>query len=175
MSDVEEKVEKIRRCLDELSQTAKLQAGVLSFIEEVTFDPEFTDAVSLAKAAGLQAAFMDLHGELDAVKSHMGKMYDRLRFAVTPKLLDDSGMSSARVDGVGTIIVEDDIRLKVLDREAEFNWLMDIGSGDIIQETVNAGTLKALVRRKIKAGEVVPTDVFEVVPFSRTKITSRVK
>mgnify|MGYP001065251056 CR=1 FL=1 len=175
MSEVDERLESIERCLAELSRTAEVQAGVLQFIEEATFDSDFVDAMGLAKAAKLQASFMDLHAELDAVKSHMGKMYDRLRFSVTPKLLDDSGMSSAKVDGVGTIVVEDDIRLKVLDREAEFDWLMEIGSGDLIQETINAGTLKALVRRRIKAGEAIPDSIFAVVPFSRTKITHRVK
>lgn len=45
-------------------------------------------------------------------------------------------------------------------------WLARNGLGDLIQDTVNASSLKAAIKKKQKDGVIVPTELFNVTPNS---------
>lgn len=49
-------------------------------------------------------------------------------------------------------------------------WLARIGAGDLVTDTVNASSLKALLRRRMKDGKDVPEALFAVTPFTYSKI-----
>lgn len=107
----------------------------------------------------------------DTLKKTIGKVYDWSRMKLVPLAMESAGVDLLRVDGVGRVSLTADINLKVLNKDKQYTWLEEIGAPDIITETVNASTLKALIRRRMKAGEEVPDDIFSVTAFTRASIT----
>ena len=124
----------------------------------------------LRDLAKLQQRLKNLHELMDANKSAVGKVYDMLRVAVIPPLMEDQGVASVTLSGIGRLQLTDDIRVKVLDKSKQYQWLEMNGNGDLITETVNASSLKALLRRQMREGEAIPGDTFEVTPFTRASI-----
>ncbi len=86
----------------------------------------------------------------DRVKSPAEALYNRLRFTTVPNLMDDEGIETIGVEGVGRVHLEDDISVKVESKEGLNEWLTANGLEDLIKETVNAQTLAASMRQRIK-------------------------
>lgn len=108
----------------------------------------------------------------DMVKTPVEAAYDTLRFTVVPKLMDDEGTPSVTVAGVGRVNVMDDVQVRVLDQGGLRDWLVARDFEDMIKPTVNAQTLAAFVRRRVKEAEDLPGEaVIEVKPISRAQIT----
>lgn len=155
--------------------------------------PAQMNTLSIAELAHLQAVLDDLHKAMDKTKSMAGVIYDMLRVGLLPVVMEEAGTESVKVTGVGTIFLQDDIRLKYimpegLDEEAAdiaaamktdaiCDWLETIGAGDVIKSTVNASTLKAMIKKRIKEGvkDAYPKDLMEVTPFTRSQINGRAK
>jgi len=137
---------------------------------------EFRDGLKgseLADAAAYQL-FMRSAVELATeIKSELQKRYDFIRFSLIPEIMDEDGLESARVEGVGRVSLQSDINASVkADHKIEAqDWLIENGYGDVIQETVNSSTLKALLKKRIKEGLDIPADLFNVSPFTRAQIT----
>lgn len=53
------------------------------------------------------------------------------------------------------------------------DWLARQGAADLITETVNASSLKALLRRKIKDGVEVPHELVKISPYTYAAIVKR--
>lgn len=118
----------------------------------------------------------DLRSELDtvsAIKSLYEKAHDHLRLNKIPDLMDERGVTSLTLAGIGRVTLTSDLRARIAaaDRERAYAWLEENGYGDLIKETVNAGTLKSFCKRRIKDGKELPDDLFKVQPFSRASIT----
>jgi len=124
----------------------------------------------LRDLARLQQRLKDLHELMDKNKSEVGKCFDMLRVAVIPKMMEDQGVATITLSGIGRLQLTDDIRVKVLDKSKEFEWLEETKNGDLIAQTVNASSLKALLRRYLREGKAIPEDAFEVSPFTRASI-----
>lgn len=107
----------------------------------------------------------------DRVKSPAEKAYDGLRFTVIPNLMDGEDLTSCTIEGIGRINLQDDVQVKVLDSQKMQGWLIEEGFEDLIKTTVNAQTLAAFVRRRVKADEDLPTDLLEIKPIVRAVIT----
>jgi hypothetical protein len=108
----------------------------------------------------------------DRVKSPAEKAYDTLRFVVVPEWMDEKGVPSITVEGVGRCNVTDDVQVKVNAKGGLFEWLTKNEFEDMIQQNVNAQTLAAFVRKRLKAGLPLPdADVMEVKPVTRAAIT----
>lgn len=54
-----------------------------------------------------------------------------------------------------------------------WDWLIRNGSGDLIKETVNASSLKAVIKAKIRDGVAVPPELFKMTPVTYSSIHSR--
>lgn len=134
---------------------------------------EATRNLDLESQAKLFVQLRDLYERADAVKSQLGRMFDDLRVRHIPERMDDLGLTSAKVDQVGTVILTDDLRVKTINKRSLFDWLEETNNGDVIQESVNASTLKALLRRTMKSGGVIPADSVEITPFTRASIRKR--
>ncbi len=87
----------------------------------------------------------------DTIKSPVEKAYDSLRFSVIPNLMDDEGLTTVGVEGVGRTSLQDDVQCKVVDADELKSWLIAEDKEDMIKETVNAQTLAAFVRARLKA------------------------
>ena len=56
---------------------------------------------------------------------------------------------------------------KMKDQEAGYAWLQDNGGQDLIKETVNAGSLSAFLREKLKEEGIEPDpDVIEMTSYA---------
>lgn len=114
--------------------------------------------------------------EAKAVKVDLQKKFDALRLNLVPSAMDDDGITSMNVDGIGRVGLTSDIYASIPaeHREEAWGWLRDHRHGGIIKETINAGTLKATLKAIIKKGEeTLPEDLFKVTPFSRASITKK--
>jgi len=149
--------------LEMLAQDTNQALDSLPSMEELEVE-------ELRDLARLQQQIKDLHDLMDKNKSEVGKVYDMLRVQVIPRLMEDQGVATMTLHGIGRVQLTDDLRVKVLDKLKQREWLEDTGNEDLITETVNASSLKALLRRKMREGEVIPGDTFEVSPFTRASI-----
>lgn len=120
---------------------------------------------AMARVKGEKEELEDL---LKMVNAH----YDALRFDLIPDKMDEDGVEKISYEGIGRVGITADIRLKVKSKDGLYGWLKKSKMGDIISNTVNAQTLAALIRGRIKAGKPIPgTDVLEVTPIQRASIT----
>lgn len=124
------------------------------------------------KTSAAVKAFKAAKNKLDGVKkvkTELQKVYDHLRFSVLPKLMEEDDITNLTVDIEGE---EKPIRVRVQDetyasipagqRPEAYRWLKDNGKGELVIETVNASTLKALVNEMAKKGESLPDNLFKV-------------
>lgn len=120
------------------------------------------------KMKGLKDQIDDLAEQ----KKDLQKEYDMIRFSLLPDAMDDDGLESMRVSGVGTVYLTDDINVSLINKWEAYDWLRDNGFGDMIQPYIFPQTVKAFVKEQIKEGVELPEDKFKVSPFTRAAIRS---
>ena len=116
----------------------------------------------------------DLAAEKEAAEAALKLInaeYDVIRLETLPEKMDSEGIENLRVAGIGRVGLTADMFIAAVDKEGLFKWFRDQNLGDMIQDTVNASTLKAFVKRRMKEGKDVPTDYLRVTPFTRASIT----
>lgn len=177
-----EEVEKALRTLE-----AYIAERVVAVEKKMVQDP--------SAAVKFQAAIADFAKSVaDRVKSPAEALHDIIRFTMIPNLFDNHDIDSIAVAGVGKCRLQDDIQCKVVDKEALYKWLTENELEDIITETVNAQTLAAHLRKRIKANTdaveaamkkgitepeelqktqkpMPPQDIMEIKPIVRSQIT----
>jgi hypothetical protein len=117
----------------------------------------------------------DLQAQKDALEeqlSGINKALDVIRTKDIPELMESLGLKNATFDGIGRVQLAADLYASTREgkREAAMQWLRDCGYDDMIVETYNASSLKALFRRQIAAGAEIPDDIFNVHPFIRASV-----
>jgi hypothetical protein len=112
---------------------------------------------------------------LESVLTEINKEYDYLRINLIPQKMEEDGIDNISVDGVGRVSLTGDMYVRVNsdNRDRLHDYLKDIGKSSLITETVNASTLKAVVKSMIRAGEEIPEEIIKVTPFTRASITKR--
>ncbi len=109
------------------------------------------------------------------VKTPLERGYDYLRFTIVPKMMEDDDTTSLTVSGVGRVNIMDDVQVKVQDKAALNEWLIEHELEDMITESVNAQTLAAFVRKRVRdakeAPELPPEAVLTYKPITRAQIT----
>lgn len=157
---------------DEIIEEMELEAQLEGDVQKLYNDVEtmtFVQKVELMNALRIKL------DRAKKCKTLLQMKYDAMRLTVIPSAMDDDGISSITVAGVGRVGLTADLRCSILkeNRLGAYKWLRDNGH-DIIQETVNSGTLKATMKAILKKGkEVVPTDLFKITPFTRASITKK--
>ena len=134
------------------------------------------DHIEKAELKHLVAFQADLKTLLDNskdVRSELNKTYEFLRTNIIPMRMDDDGLDSITVTGVGRVNLQADVYASIVtgQKEAAFEWLEENELGDMIVENVNAQTLKAFARRRVKEGDLLPDTLFNVTPYTFAKIT----
>lgn len=115
-------------------------------------------------------------GRLETIKesqSRLQEIFDTLRLMVLPEKMDEEGISTITVAGVGRATLQSDIYFSIpaTTKDDAYQWLRDNGHGDIIQETVNSSTGKSWAKEMLKGGKILPENLFKVSPFSRAQVT----
>lgn len=162
------KLELVTNLIEGLSATLEALDDHGLTVEDVAKELEGVTSVEAARAMYL---FEQANELADTLKKTVGKVYDWSRMALVPNTMEAEGLELLRIEGVGRVSLTADLNVKVLDKEKQYQWLEEVGAGDVITETVNASTLKALLRRRMRGGEEVPSDIFEIKGFTRASIT----
>lgn len=99
--------------------------------------------------------------------------YDYLRLQAIPNAMESAGVENMNVEGVGRVGLTADmwITIPAAQREAAYKWLRENGHGDIITNTVNASSMKALAKSLIKDGVEIPAPLIKITPYLRASIT----
>lgn len=123
-------------------------------------------AADLKTLAMVHQNLNDLTDEIDEARKVLSKTYDWLRHSLMIDKMDDAGLESFSVAGVGRVYIQSSLNasIKAGAKEGAYVWLQDHGHGDLIQETVNASSLKALAKAKIQDNDALPADLFNVSP-----------
>lgn len=110
----------------------------------------------------------------EMVKSPLEAIYDMLRFAIIPARMEAEGITSITVEGIGRCNAVPDVQVKQLDKTALYDWLVENELEDMIVQSVNAQTLAAFVRNRIKDGKTLPAiEVLDVKAIQRAQITRK--
>lgn len=120
--------------------------------------------------------FCDLRDELKICKdatSVVQKEFDLCRKIVIPDKMEDLGFDSVNIAGLGRLSLRSEMYASILaDKKPQgYAWLEENGHGDLIKETVNASSLKALLKEQIALGELIPDDIFTCNPYLMATIT----
>lgn len=148
------------------------------FVQERQLAVEQRKIGTTVEAVKLMNQLFQLKEELQTrAKSPIEKLYDVLRFTSIPNLMDGEEITNLGVEGVGKAHLQDDVQIKVEDKKALKEWLVNEDLEDMITESVNAQTLAAFVRRRIveaaekKKMPVLPgTDIITIKPIVRAVI-----
>lgn len=108
-----------------------------------------------------------IEGELKQVNA----LYDVLRLELIPAKMEETGVENIKVEGVGQITLTGDMYVRTANKQALADWLELNNLADLIQPTVNASTLKATIKGRMKKGLPLPDEeVVKITPFTRASI-----
>jgi len=124
----------------------------------------------------LAAEMKSVKTQLDFSKAEtesLQKDWDSLRKSIIPNKMEELGIESVRVAGVGTLSRRFDAYCNVVPgaQEELYEWLESEGKGDVIKPTVNSSTLKALMKEMFNEGEEIPEAFVKFNPYTYVVIT----
>lgn len=164
--------------------TPKRAANAVTFlagyVQERALAVEKGQITTTADAVRLMDELFHLKEDLAArAKSPVEKLYDILRFTVIPNLMDGEGLTNIGVEHIGKVHLQDDVSVTVENKDGLRDWLTENQLEDMITESVNAQTLAAFVRRRIReAAEKKETEpdlpsgkIIKIKPIVRAVIT----
>lgn len=132
-----------------------------------------------SEAAKIQAQLKANIDRLASLKTVFQHVYDFSRYTVLPGLMEEHELTGFKVPGVGAVSLTADLRASIVagKKKEAFEYLDDHGHGDLITQSVNAGTLKTLAKACIKKAvetkdieEELPAEYFKIDPFTRAQI-----
>lgn len=121
------------------------------------------------------ARMKELQGQKDKLEtelSDINKELDVIRTKKIPELMESMELRNVTIEGLGRVQLAADIYASTREgqKEAAMTWLRDCGYDNMITETYNASSIKALFRRLMADGADIPDDIFNVTPFLRASI-----
>lgn len=120
-----------------------------------------------AKMANLQAA----KEQREEVMKQLTEQLDDVRLRQIPNLMEELQVKTATFEGIGRVQLAADLYCSTVkgQQEKAMVWLRDCGYEEMISESYNATSMKALIRRLIEAGTEIP-EFMSVTPFVRASI-----
>lgn len=109
--------------------------------------------------------------EQETALKYTNTILDDLRLKQIPEMCEALGVKNATFDGIGRVQLATDLycSTKSGQKDIAMQWLRDCGYEDMVSETYNATSMKALVRRLIEAGTEIP-EFLNVTPFIRASV-----
>ena len=142
---------------------------ILDAIPDMESNYESMELAELAESLANTKANLELLGSL---KTSIQKTYDRLSIDIIPDKMDEAKVSTMKVIGVGRLQTKSDIRCHTpSDRSDDLKrWLTENGHAALIAETVNASTLKALIKEMMRENRAWPETIVNVTPYTRATV-----
>ena len=147
-------------------------AGLTPDTEAWLEDLKHADAPTLARTLRALNSFT---ASMSALKAWAEINVQIVRESIIPERLEDLGIEKETIAGVGTLYTSADVYVSAIAamKSELHTWLQDTGGGDLIVPTVNASSLKAFVKGKMKQGEEIPETLVKVTPFRRAAILKK--
>lgn len=125
------------------------------------------DNYELADLAKLFFFLKDHYEKLDAVRKQFYHIKNRMERGLLPEKMERAGTDMVRVPDIArSFSVQERMSATMLDKEAAFEWLRELGQEDIIQQTVNAGTLASFCRNlMLEQGLEPPEDAVKLTTY----------
>ena len=110
----------------------------------------------------------EMHELLDKQVKRVYHVKDALDKSVLPERMRAAGIDGFKLPEVArSFSIIEKTSASFVDKEAGLEWLRKIGQGDMVQETVNAGTLAAFCRNLLlEQGIEPPADVVKLSTYS---------
>lgn len=117
--------------------------------------------------------FKSFYDDLDAIRKQFYAIKDRIDKHIAPEALEQSGMDKVSIPEVErTFYIVDRYSASIINKPAAFEWLRENGASELIQETVNAGTLASYLKGLVlEEGRDPPEDLFKFTPYRTTGMT----
>lgn len=162
ITDVTDRINEIALEVDLLSARARVWADKV----------EADSSIPPAEIAVHFLRIKEAHEALDTAITGLYKVYEALDKHILPARIEDSGTDLIRVPSVArSFSVRNMLSASMVDKELAFKWLRSIGQQDLIQETVNAGTLAAFCRNLIlEKNEEPPAEAVKLSPYKKIGI-----
>lgn len=134
-----------------------------------------TSDYATMKVSQLAAHLKTLKGLKDEVKAlhtAIQDEYEYLSINILPERMDDDGIETLTIKGVGRLQSAPDIRCNVpaANKEALQQWLIEAGFESMVNPDVNSSTLKAFVKECMANGSPYPQELLKVTPFTRASV-----
>jgi hypothetical protein len=112
-----------------------------------------------------------LREELDrltAERAALSKLYDWFTINLVPEKMAEQDIQSMKIENVGRLQLRPDAWVRTVDKDALFEWVRKNKFDSVITETINAGTLKALIKSQINdCDDIPPEDAVTYTPYVR--------
>lgn len=112
------------------------------------------------------------YDDLDKAVKRFYHVKDALDKFLVPERLAEAGLDQIRVPEIArSFSILDKMSASMVDKEKGFEWLRANGLGDLISETVNAGTLASAMRNMIlDQGIDPPPEIIKVTSYKATSV-----
>lgn len=142
---------------------------LLVFLEDLQQESKNGDLQEMIANMDLARQLLEAVTE---VKTALEKVNDRFRQNMIPEAMEASNTELIRVAGVGRVNLVSDIYCSTESGKGEElkEWLTVNGFEDLIKPTVNASTLKAWAKARMKEMKELPPMV-KITPFTRAQLT----
>ncbi len=111
---------------------------------------------------------------MESTKKILNAIKERFQYGIVPNTFEREGMGGTTFPELGfRIAITDGIRVSIPDykREEAKQLFKDTGNPDIVQETINASTLKGWFCEELAEGREPDSDIFVSVPYNNTSLT----
>lgn len=126
------------------------------------------DEFEIADIAKRYWQLRGLYEALDKQRKRLYHVVNSLEKGIFPAQLEKRDLDMVRVPELArSFYSQQKTSASILDKEKGYGWLRENGHGDLIQETVNAGTLASFARNlQIEEGIDLPEDLFKVTQYN---------
>lgn len=129
------------------------------------------------KPADMAKMYYAMDTFYDEIKAQLTRIYNVVNAvdkAIFPALLEHHGLDMVRVPELKrSFSVKQMTSASMIDKEGGITWLREQGHGDLIQETVNAGTLASFFRNMMLEQGIDPPEEFFKINSYRTMTSAK--
>lgn len=145
------------------AESEKLRERLDAFIQDVE---RLTEAAlernDIPAAVVHYAQVRDAVANIRAPMTRLGEHEDLLSYEILPTMFDNQHVKSLRVENIGNVSVVDRWSASMINKARGLIWLRETGNEGLIIETVNASTLGAFAKDRVREGDPLPGDIFTV-------------
>lgn len=151
--------------IDRLSQSVAALEGTGAAMGDNKAEP-------LSAVAEFYFKVVAVHEVADKVVKRAYHLKERYNKGVIPQRMTDDNVDGLRVPSIArSFSVVKKTSASFIDKEKGLQWLRETGQGDMIQETVNAGTLSTFCRNMLlEEGIEPPADLVKMNTYDTTSM-----